>query len=218
MNEQAPKSSGGCGKIAIGCGIAAVIVVIILAAVGWYVYNNARGWVASGGASVVNQAVEQSTLPDEQKQAIISRVDHVKEEFAAGNITLEDFGRAMENLDIESLIMAGMAQYVGADLMNSPQFSDDDRAAGRQALNRVSHGLLEGQIDTQDIEQVLSPIMLNPGSGDWEFKPNPTDKELNQVMDRATDLADQAGVPEDVGEVDFGARVNEAFDKALGTP
>jgi hypothetical protein len=217
MNEQAEKKSmGGCGKIAIGCGIVLVIVVIIAALGTWYVAKNARGWLATGFATGVNSAVEQSALPDEQKQAIQDRVEQISEDFAAGDITMEELGKAVEELDIENLIDAGMAQYVGAGLIDSSKLSDEDKAAGRQAFNRVAYGLLDDQIDSNDVQQILAPILLNPGSNDWQFKQNPTTEEIKQVMDNATELADQAGVPADVEEVDFGARVNEAFDEALG--
>ena len=214
--EAPAKSGGGCKKLAIGCGIVALILVIILIIGGWFVAKNFRSWTASGFATVVNKAVEQSTLPDEQKQTIKDRVDYVKDEFVAGNITIEEMGRAIENLKIENLIGAGMTQYVGSGLIESSQLSDEQKAEGKQALNRVAQGLLDGQISLNDAQQTLTPIMQNPGSNDWQLKTNPTQDELKQVMDNATDLADQAGVPEDVGEVDFAAKVNEAFDQALG--
>jgi hypothetical protein len=77
---------------------------------------------------------------------------------------------------------------------------------------------LDGNISTQQIEQVLAPIMQQTGSNNWEFKQNPTPEELQQVLENANDLADKAGIPQDVEQVDFGKRVEEAFDEALGTP
>ncbi|MEZ6191584.1 MAG: hypothetical protein R3C45_09880 [Phycisphaerales bacterium] len=219
MNDQeAPKQMSGCAKAAIGCGIATLILLIILALGAWYVARNAKAWAAGGFASVVNQAVEQSTLPDEQKKTITSRVDHIKDEFVAGNITLEQIGQAMENLNVENLIAAGFTQYVGSGIIESSQLSDDDKAVGKQAMNRVATGVLDGNISTQQIEQVLAPIMQQTGSDNWEFKQNPTPEELQQVMENANDLADKAGIPQDVEQVDFGKRVEEAFDEALGTP
>lgn len=219
MYEQEPKKQmSGCAKAGIGCGIALLIVVIIVALGAWYIARNAKSWTAGAFASVVNQAVDQSTLPDEQKNAITSRVDHVRDEFVAGNITLEQIGRAMENLNVENLIAAGFTQYVGTGPMQSSALSDDDRAVGKQAMNRVATGVLDGQISESQARQALAPIMQQTGSGNWEFKTNPTAEELQQVMDNANDLADKAGIPEDVEEVDFGKRVDEAFDEALGIP
>lgn len=219
MNEQVPKSSGGgCGKIAIGCGIAALIVVIIAGLGIWYVVSNARGWGASLFATAINTAVDQSTLPNQQKQTIKSRVDRVKEDFVAGRITLDQIGRAMENLDIENLIAAGFTQYVGTGMIESSQLSDDDKAVGKQALNRVATGVLDGQITNQQVEQALAPIMQQTGQNRWEFKSHPTPEELRQVVDNAGDLADKAGIPKDAEAVDFAKRVEEAFDQALGTP
>ncbi len=219
MNEQVPqKQMSGCAKAAIGCGIATVILVIILALGAWYVARNAKAWAAGGFASVVNQAVEQSTLPDEQKKTITSRVEHIKDEFIAGNITLEQIGRAMKNLNVENLIAAGFAQYVGSGIIESSQLSDDDKAVGKQAMNRVATGVLDGNISTQEVRQALSPIMRQTGSNNWEFKQNPTPQELQQVLESAADLADKAGIALDAEEIDFGKRVEQAFDEALGTP
>ena len=223
MNEQAPpmttpKSSGGCGKIAIGCGIALLVLVIILAVAGWFVVKNWKSWTASLVSAGVTEVVEQSQMSDEQKRAIISRVDQFTQDFAAGRITAEQVARAMENLDVEALVAAGVAQYVGSGLIQSAGLSEQERETGKRALDRVAHGLMDGQVSMQDLEQALAPITVQTGGSSWELKPSPTPEELKQVMDNATDLADQAGVPEDVGEVDFASRVNEAFDQALGAP
>ena len=213
-----PKAkSGGCGKIAIGCGIATLIVLILLGIGGYLLFSNARGLMGTGFATVMNEAVQQSTLPDDQKQALAAKIEEVKEDFIAGDITFEQIGQAMENLDIQNLVAGGFAQYVGARLIESSSLSAEDKARGKQAMNRVAHGALEGQIATSDIEQALTPIMQTNSNGELELKPNPTEDELRQVLDNAEDLADQAGVPQDVAEVDFAKRVQEAFDEALGT-
>ncbi len=159
MEQEAPKKSGGLGKIAIGCGIVVLIVIVLLAVGGWYVYNNARGWMAKGLSSVVNEAVDQSNLPDVQKQAITDRVDHVMQEFADGNITLDQIGQAVNSLEVENLVTAGMAQYIGTAVMDSSSLSDDDKADGRQAMNRLAHGVLENQIDESEIQKVFDAIM-----------------------------------------------------------
>lgn len=219
MDEQAPKKQmSGCAKAAIGCGIATLILAIILALGAWFVAKNAKSWTAGAFASVVNQAVEQSTLPDEQKLAITNRVEHIKDEFVAGNITLEQIGQAMENLNVENLIAAGFTQAIGSGIIEQSQLSDDDKATGKQVMNRLATGVLDGNISTKQIEQAIAPIMQQSGSNKWEFKKNPTPEELQQVLENATDLADKAGIPQDVEAVDFGKRVEEAFDDALGTP
>jgi len=215
--EHEQKKMSGCAKAGIGCGIAAVILLILVVIGSWYVAQNARGWGASLFATGVNSAVDQSTLPDEQKQAIKTRVDHVKEEFTAGNITLEQIGQAMENLDVENLIAAGVAQYVGTGVMNSSQLTDEQKAAGQQTMNRVATGLLDGKISNSEVETAIAPMLDQTGSGDWQFKQNPTSEELQQVLENANELADKAGIAEEVPEVDFAQRVGEAFDEALGT-
>ncbi len=218
MNQEKPKSSGGCGKVAIGCGIAVLIVVIIVALGAWYVANNWRSLASSGVAAAVNSAVEQSPLPDEQKQAITTRVDQIKQDFADGKITLEQIVNAMEAVNIEGLIVAGMTQYVASGIIEPSSLSDDDKTDARQALNRVAHGVLEGQIYQSQVQQALDPVLVKSNSGDWQFKPSPSEADLLKVTENASALADQAGVSEDVEEVDFAERVGEAFDQALGQP
>tara|TARA_R110002111_G_scaffold118695_3_gene181367 strand:- start:158 stop:820 length:663 start_codon:yes stop_codon:yes gene_type:complete len=217
MSEQESKKMSGCAKAGIGCGIALVILLIIGAIGVWWVAKNAKSLMSEGFASVINQAVEQSNLPDDQKQVITSRVDSVKEDFIAGDITLEQIGQAMENLDVEKLISAGVTQYVGTGMMNASNLSADQKAAGQQAMNRVATGLLDGQISTSEVQTAIAPILDQSASGDWQFKQNPTAEELQQVLENANDLADQAGIAQDVPEIDFGQRVSEAFDEALGT-
>ncbi len=218
MNQNEKKSSRGCGKIALGCGIATLVIIILVVIGGWFVARNARSWASSGFAAIINQAVEQSTLPDDQKQAITARVDQVKQDFADGKITLEQIGSAMEAVNIEGLIVAGMAQNVGASMVESSSLSDDDKADAKQALNRLAHGVLDGQINQSQAKQALDPILVNSGSADWQFKPSPTESDLLKVTDNAAALADQAGVSEEAEEIDFAQRVGEAFDQALGQP
>lgn len=216
MEENKPKSSSGCGKVAIGCGIAVLIVIILLAMGGWYVANNWRSWTAKGLSSAVTKAVDQSTLPADQKKAITDRVDHVMQEFADGNITVEQISKAAQALEVEKLIMAGMAQYVGSTIKISTKLSDEERAHGEQALNRIAHGVLDGQINQSQIEPVFKHIMEDDGSGNWSFKQSPSADDINAVIKDATELADQAGVAQDVGQIDYAKRVEQAFDQALG--
>ena len=219
MNDQeAPKQMSGCAKAAIGCGIATLILLIILALGAWYVAKNAKAWTAGLISTGMTEIVDQSTLPDEQKQAIKDRISHVKDEFVAGNISAEQIADAINNLDLENLIAAGFTQYVGSGIIESSQLSDDEKALGKQAMNRVATGVLDGSIHTHEIEQALAPIMQKSGANNWEFKQNPTPEELQQALENANDLADKAGIPQDVEQVDFGKRVEEAFDEALGTP
>lgn len=216
---QAPaKSGGGCKKFAIGCGIVLLILVILLAIGGIYVAKNWKSLTASGFSMAINQVVDASSLPDDQKQTIKDRVAHVKEEFLAGNITVEQIGDVYENLDVENLVGAGMAQYVGKGMIGSSKLTDDQKAQGEQAFNRVAHGLIDKQIEIKDVKQALAPVMEDPTSDDWALKQNPTPDDWKQVVDNASKLADQAGVPKDVKEVDFAQQVSDAFDKALGTP
>ncbi len=217
MDQGTPKSSGGCGKIAIGCGIAALVVIILLVIGGWFVARNWRSLASSGVAAAVNQAVEQSSLPDDQKQAITARVDQIKQDFADGKITLEQIASAMEAVNVEGLIVAGMAQHVGSAMVESSSLSDDDKADAKQALNRVAHGVLEGQIDQTQVRQALDPVLVKTNADEWRFKPSPSEADLLKVVENASALADQSGVAEDVEEVDFADRVGEAFDQALGT-
>lgn len=215
--EQKPKKMSGCAKAGIGCGIALVILLIIGAIGAWWVAVNAKSWGASLFTTGVNVVLDQSSLADDQKQAIKTRVDQVSEDFVAGKITVEQFTQAVDNLDVESLVGAGVAQYMGSGLIEASELSAEEKERGRVALNRVAHGLLEGQIDVEDFKDIMSPVMVNPDGEDLNFKQNPTNEELTQVMDDAADLADKAGVPEQVEELDFASKVNEAFDEALGT-
>lgn len=217
MNEQAPKKSmSGCAKAGIGCGIALVIVLIIAAIGGWLLWKNARSIAAAGAAYVVNQAIEQSSLPTDQKQVISSRVDQIKKQFASGDLTLEEITQGLEQVNIQGLIAAGVTQTVGSGMIESSQLSDNNKAIGHMALNRITQGVMDGQIDIEKVGQVLAPIRQDPNSENWQFKANPTAEELQQVVDNANDLADQSGVPAEVPEVDFAQRVDEAFDEVFG--
>ena len=93
---------------------------------------------------------------------------------------------------------------------------EQEKDAARIATRRFTHGTIRQIISEQQANSVLDTISSVNGEGERTFRHPITDEELRAFVAAAKQAADDAGVPEDVPEVNFADEFDKAIDDALG--
>lgn len=206
------------GNILVGCLV--VLGVVLLAAVigGVWVYNNWRTFAADAGSEAIVAVIEDSQLAQDQKDAIIARVDTLAEDFKTGLIDFEDLANVAVELAESPLLPLGAVTLAQHKYVQPSNLTDEEKAAAELALGRYARGIFEETIDMDDINKVLAPISDQDFEGNLELKKpeNVTEDELREFIALAKASADEAQIPEEAFELDIAAEVNKAIDQALG--
>lgn len=214
------------GLVKIGC--AALLVIVVLAmAVGFWVALSWRGWAAQASRQTFAALIEKTGLPDEQKQGMIAHVDAITAEFEAGTVSAGDLVSVVEEVSRSPIIPAAIVAAMYEGYVRPSTLSDEEKSDARIVLRRFARGVYEKSIPESAIGPTLEPISaprdgsnVSIGTGNTEYhlkKPESvTPDELRTFIANAKAKADEAGVPEEVAEVDFAAELGRAIDAALG--
>jgi hypothetical protein len=85
------QSSGGCGwGILLGCGGVLLISILLCGGGMWWASQNVERLIAMGVRQVIVALVNDSDLPEQEKQEVITQIDRVVDAFAEKKITAEE--------------------------------------------------------------------------------------------------------------------------------
>ncbi len=214
------------GLVKIGCAALLVIVVLAMAA-GFWVALSWRGWAAQASRQTFAALIEKTGLPDEQKQGMIAHVDALTAEFEAGTVSLQDMAAVVEQVSRSPIIPAAVVAAMHEGYIRPSALSDEEKVEASVILRRFARGVYEKSIPESAIGPTLEPISaprgdsnvsVGTGGADYHLKDpkSVTPDELRAFIANAKAKADEAGVPEEVAEVDFAAELGRAIDAALG--
>jgi len=222
------------GGVAKGCLIAFAIVAA-LAIIAVIIFLTQWKKVAAAGVMAGTTAiVQQSSLPQDQKDTIIARMETVSSEFKSGAITTEQFGKVLEAIAEGPIMSLGMIQGVQDSVLAPSALTDEEKEAGTRALQRLSRGVVEGKFTNNDVQAALDPVMeqtadgqpriktptSTPGGGvnaDVQANGAPTTEDVKAMIAKARKAADDAAIPDEPYAVDFVAELDKAIAKAKGT-
>ena len=94
--------------------------------------------------------------------------------------------------------------------------SEEELAAADLAVQRFARGVIDKSIPEAKREELLDMVSDKDSQGRREFRKSLTDDELRAFLAGITEAADEAGVPEEVPEINFADEFDEAVDMALG--
>lgn len=213
VEPELPSSEGrGCLK---GCLIAAVVLLLLLLVGGWFVSQKWRGWVGTLVETTLEQTLDESTLPEDEKLEIQVQVQRVVEAFEDRRLTQAQIDQLIARIAQSPLSASMIAFTIEKKYFDRSGLSDEEKAAGRMTLRRGVRGLIDGDLTEQDADAVLSHIGTKRPDGNWDFRDNVTDEELREFLSDVKTRADAAGVAETVDEVDPSDEVKRIVDSIL---
>lgn len=211
-----PKSgASGCLK---GC-LIVFFVLLILGAVGvWWVSQNWRGLVSGMAANGVNEMINQSELPDAEKEELKAEVKRVTDAIADGTMSQDQLQQFLNEFGKSPLVSLLIVTAVESQYVKPSGLSDEEKADARDTLDRYAHGLVSKQLDQQDVDLLMPYVATEgqQGKGDWQMKEQISDEELRQFLSAAKDQVEEAEIPAEVPPIDVSEELKKIVDKVLG--
>jgi hypothetical protein len=203
----------------IGCLVVAGVLLVVAIIFGVWVARNWRGWFADLGTQVVNQQIDESDLPPQEKVEIKVQVERVRTEFKAGRISMEQAVKIVENLAKSPLMPMLVVAAVDAQYFDKSGLRDEEKAEGRVTLQRFARAVVEGKIKEDGVDKVLSHIADRRGKDNWEPREHVSDADLRAALAEAKSQADAAGMPAEIeSEIDPSDEFKKVIDEALAKP
>ena len=194
--------------------MAGVLLMMVLAA-GWFVSQKWRGWVGTVVETTLKESLDESSLPEAEKEEIQAQVQRVVAAFEERSLTEAQIDKLIRELAQSPLSASVIAFTIEKQYFDNSGLNDEEKEAGRMTLRRCVRGLFDGDLTEDDADSVLSHIGTRSPDGNWDFRDNVTDEELREFLADAKERADAAGVAETVEEVDPSDEVKRIVDSIL---
>ena len=195
--------------------IVLVIFLVVAVIAGIWISRHWRGWVADFGSQAIYQAIDTSNLPAPEKLKLKTQVDRVAKAFADGRITMERAAAIMDKLAHSPLMPSLVVAAVDTTYFNRSGLSNEEKVAGRLALERFAQGVMNGKIGQDGVDAVLSHVADRHGENQWQFRQNVSDQELRAAIDEAKSRADKAEIPVALEKFNPSEEVKRIVDEAL---
>lgn len=210
--EEEAKGGSGCLR---GCLIALLIVVVLGVIAGVLIARNWRSLMAGGIAAVTEAGIDASGLPPAEKAEVKAEFRRLTDGFQDGSISNEQLQRVMDGIVASPLFAALPVFVLDSGYIEASGLSEDQKAAGRMAVQRFLQGVADGTIPPEKVEAVLAPVADRDADGGWKLREEVTDEQLSAALAAATAAADEAGVPAEVPGLDVSEEIRKLIDAGL---
>jgi hypothetical protein len=199
----------------IGCLAVFVVMAVLAVIAGFWISRHWRGWFAGVGSQVVNQAIDSSDLPPQEKVEVKVQVERVAKAFGEGQISNDQASAIVMKLMKSPLMPSFVVMAVDKHYFDRSKLSDEEKAAGRQSLKRFTRGIIDEKIDEKGIDAVMAHIADRKPDGQWELRSTVSDDELRAALSEAKKQADAANIAEAPPDVDPSDEVKRIVDESL---
>jgi hypothetical protein len=200
----------------MGCLIVAIVSVVLAGIAAWWVAQNWRGWTARLLSDGINQAIDQSDLPRQEKDEIKVEVRRVAEAFRNKQISNEKMGQLFQELMESPILAIFVVQAAEAKYLDPSGLAVEEKAEARITIQRFTRGAVEGKIDQPSVDAALEHIADSNEDGGWQLREQVTDDELRAFLAVAKAEADKAEIPEEPVDFDPSEEIKRIVDKAMG--
>jgi hypothetical protein len=199
----------------IGCLVVLGVLMVFAIILAVWIGRNWREWTSDFASQAVNQTVDQSDLPAQEKVEVKEELARVVEAFRRKQITMEQVGRIMEKV-MQSPLMPMMAvAVVDKQYLDKSGLSDDEKTEGRLALKRFARGAVDKKIPQAGIDAVMTHVADRGGNGEWQLRQQVSDADLRAALAEAKAQADTANIPEQPEDFDVSDEFKKIIDDAL---
>lgn len=219
-NLDQPKKGwfGGC---LVGCLIVGAISCVVCAGVGYYAYTQAPNLIFQTSRQVLTAVLEESGLPGEEQEAIMTQFDRVGDAYLAGDLPLQELGGMITDF-AESPLMSMLLLYaVEATHLEESGLSEEEKTEARETFQRLFSGILNDQLEQAELEPLLRHVRQYPDATDpgqkQQVKKSFTDEEIREFIAEAKQLCDDKSLPLEETNVKISDKMREIIDKRLPT-
>lgn len=215
----AHERADGCRNFALGCLVALLLMVGIVSVGGYFLFRSAKRITAEAAVQAVEHGIQQTELSEEQRTAIIERVEELAEDFRSGELTLEEIAEIGEQIVESRAVIAGGAEFVvRRHILDQVELSDEELAHANRLIQRLARGIVEEQLEMSDFESIKDIVLIDQGEGNYRLKEDLSQDDVEKFMGELEKLVDEAGVPDEPYEVDIASELDRIVESARGGP
>lgn len=204
------------GNLLVGCLAVLGVVAALIVIGGVIVWMNWKGWSADLMNKGMKAAVQQSQLPAGQQTRINTQIDQLTEAFRAGDVTFEDLVKVGEAMENHPILPIGVLEFIEYNSLKVEGLTDEERAAGERATQRLQRAAVDGQLVLEDLDPILEPISQRNADGGLEPLQNPTAPQVRLYIEGAQKKADELGIPDEPYDVDVAEQIERLINDTLG--
>ena len=187
------------------------VLFLCVVLIGVYVGLHWKEWTADIANLATQELVNESGLPDDQKEAILLEIRQLGDDFKNGRISTEELSRVAQAIAESPLIPLAGVQAAPQKYIEPSDMSEEEKAAGVRTLQRFARGVYERKISQDIIDDVVKPIAELRPNGRWRMKENPTRMEIEQFLENAKARADEAMIPDEPFELNIADELRKAI-------
>ena len=215
LNGTKLKSQSGIAT-ALVVGLIAFFLIIVAFVV--YAVQNYNIWMAQGIAAGMNAVINNSDIPEQEKAEVTQIISRLKEGYLAEEITLAELGRVLEAMGTCPALPIGLVVQFEQSYVVPSGLNEEEKNAAGVHLNRLARGLADGRVDWAVAEEILAPISDRDAEGNLQLRSPDivTDNEILEALVTAKEIADAAGISEEMIEIDISDEFKKSVEEALG--
>ena len=209
-----PRSHGNRGGILRVLLIIFGVLFLCLMIVAVYVGMHWKEWTANVANVATEEIVKESGLPDDQREAILTEIRNLGDDFKSGRISTEELARVAKSIADGPLIPLAGVQAARHKYIEPSDMTDTEKADAVLSLQRLARGVYEKKISRATLDDVITPIADMQSNGRWRLKEHPTRMEIDQFVANAKARADEAMIPDEP----FDLNIADELRKAIHNP
>ena len=203
-----PKNKGaGCLK---GCLIVSVVLLVLAAIAAFLVYKYWPNLMAQA----LNQGIDESNLPAQEKVEVKEQVNRVAEEYAEGRLSFRQLIALIESLSKSPLMTSIVVSVVEEIYLDRSGLADEEKIDARQIVRRFVRGMVDGKIPENSIDAAMQHVADRQGD-EWKLRDQVSDEDLRAFLAAAKASADEAEIFAEPEEFDPSDEVKKLIDEAL---
>lgn len=127
---------------------------------------------------MINQVIDSSDLPPQEKVEVKVQVERVAKAFGEGQISNEQASAIFQKLMKSPLMPMIVVMTVERTYFDHSKLSDAEKAEGRKSLQRFARGAVDEKIDEKGIDAVMAHVADRKPDGQWQLRSTVSDDEL----------------------------------------
>ena len=205
------KKRSGCGSCLFGC-LGMVALLLVTGGIGgWIVWSQWPDWTR--GAIVAT--IENTDLAEEEKLAVVEQIDRLVDGYKSGDISGEQIFEVLEGVaesPISPVMFAGAAYE---RFIRTSGLAESEKQLAQITMRRVAQGVIDKQIDRQQLSDPLDYISSVDLNGSRHLKASVGDEDLRNMLTECKTLADEARISRALPQVNLGDELKDVVDATL---
>jgi hypothetical protein len=199
----------------IGCLAVALVMLVLAVIAGFWISRHWREWFAEFGSQAINQGIDSSDLPPQEKVEVKVQVERVAKAFREGQISNEQASAIATKLMESPLMPSFVVMAVERQYFDKSKLSDEEKAEGRASLKRFARGVFDEKIDQKGLDSVMAHVADREADGQWQLRSAVSDDELRRALSEAKTQADAANISAAPENIDPSDEVKRIIDESL---